>query len=192
MKYGINIILIFFFIFCQKVSIGQSSKKLTKEERKQEQKNIDSLFIVQSLPIKFENAKDFPFVKLKDSIITILNKKGFDCPNEATIKSLMLEKMLDFLPSPTEKERYKEVMEKVAKDNSYYFKLMELADPFLQTAELSLEKNKAGVSFISVKRQNFPYLKKNKIWTFEYDASEPVINLARRIVDTLTNTKQSQ
>ena len=92
--------------------------------------------------------------------------------------------MFDFLPSPvTGKERYKETMEKVAKDQSYYFTLMELADPFLQSITLSSENNDAGEGLISVKRQNFPNGRKSRIWTFKYDDSETVQNLAIRIVD---------
>ena len=143
-------LLHFLFLSCFAFS---QSVKLTKEERKQERKNIDSLFIVYSLPVNVGLAKDFFNEELKDSITEIFKKKGYECPGYPAVGNLITEKMFNFLPSPaTDKERYKETMEKVAKDQSYYFTLMELADPFLQSVTLSSENNDAGESLINVKR----------------------------------------
>jgi hypothetical protein len=185
-------LFLLYFLFLSCFAFSQSVKP-TKADRKQERKNIDSLFIVYSLPVNVGLAKDFFNEELKDSITGIFKKKGYECPGYPAVGNLIKEKMLDFLPSPvTEREKYKETMEKVAKDKNYYFTLMGLADPFLQSIELSSEKNDAGESFINVKRQNFPNGRKSRIWTFKYDDSEPVQNLAIRIVDVLINKKQSQ
>lgn len=185
-------IAILFFIFGQTTSVGQSAKP-TKAEKKQELKNIDSLFIVYSLPITVETTSAVFNVQLKDSIIEILKNKKYQCPGYPIVGNLITEKMFDFLPSPvTDSERYLEIMGKAAKDRSYYFGLMELADPFLQSVTLSSEINDAGMSFIIVKRQNFPNGRKSRIWTFKYDESEPVNSLAMRIIDVLINTSPLQ
>lgn len=189
-KYIITVIICVFISYPIK-SIGQSVK-LTKEERKQERKNIDSLFIVHSLPIDVLTTKEFVYTALKDSVIEILKSKKYECPKPSIIKSLIADNMFAFLPSPvTEKEKYLETMEKVAKDKSYYFTLMELADPFLQNIVLSSEKNDLGIDLIIVKRQNLPNAKKERLWTFKQEDSESIQSLASRIIDTLINTKQN-
>ena len=50
MKIKLGAIIIVIFTFWQINSYCQSSK-LTKEEKKQERKDIDSLYIVKSLPL---------------------------------------------------------------------------------------------------------------------------------------------
>jgi len=186
------IILTFFSIFCQTTSIGQS-KKLTKEERKQEQKNIDSLFIVNSLPVSIALRTGFSDSKLKDSITQIFIANNFRCLNEEESSSMIKENMFSFMPSVlTQKERYLEVMEKVMNDKTYYDRLMAEADPFMQGVYISMEKTDTGIATVNVKRQNFPNVKKNRVWTFNYNESESIDALAIRIAATLTNTNKTQ
>ena len=177
--------------FCQTTVIGQRVK-LTKEEKKQERRNIDSLFIVYSLPIDIEATGDFSYFELRDSIIATLKKKKYDCPGYPTVGNLIREKMMDFLPSHFDTEKYKETMERIAKDKNYVFQLLEEADPFMQRIELLQEKVGSGITFIRIKRQNYPNGRRMREWTFKYNESEAIGIIAMRIVDTLTNTIKPQ
>lgn len=183
-------ILLCALFFCSTFATGQSTKP-TKAERKQEQKNIDSLILVKSLPIDIEATGDFPNLELRDSVTETLKKKGYECPGYPAVGNLIKERMFDFLPSPHD-NRYGEIVERMAKDKNYFFQVLEAADPFMQKIELKQEKDINGVTFIRIKRHNYPNAKKIREWTFNYDESEPVNNLAARIVDTLTNTIKPQ
>ena len=72
-------LLVLHFLFLSCFAFSQSAKP-TKSERKQEQKNIDSLFIVYSLPVNVGLAKDFFNEELKDSITEIFKRKGMNAP----------------------------------------------------------------------------------------------------------------
>jgi len=159
-------------------------------QRKQKRKNIDSLFIVYSLPVSVGLSKNYFNNELKDSIAAIIIRKGYDYPDSFRIVTLFKEKIFAFLPSPvTEKERFKEVMEKAAKDQNYIWSLAEQAEPFLQRIILSAMQNDAGEYMIIVNRQNLPNGRKDREWTFKFDEKEPVQILAARIVATLANKK---
>lgn len=179
-------------LFCFQITTIGQSVKLTKEEKKQERRNIDSLFIVYSLPIDIEAAKGFPYLDLRDSVIENLKSKGYNCPGNPAVANLIKEKMMDFLPSPFDREKYSETMEKIARDKNYVLQLLEQADPFMQRIELVHEKDENETNIIRVKRQNYPNGRKMRAWTFKYYESEPTRALANRIVDTLTNTIKTQ
>ena len=77
-------------------------------------------------------------------------------------------------------------------DKTYYDRLMAEADPFMQGVYISMEKTDTGIATVNVKRQNFPNVKKNRVWTFNYNESESIDALAIRIAATLTNTNKTQ
>lgn len=191
MNFWITPIFLCLFQLSNITTEGQA-KKMSKEEKRQERINIDSLFIVHSLPIDVLTAKEFTYLALKDSVVKILENRNYICANPSSVKKLIVENMFAFLPNPaTDIERYKETMDRVAKDRSYYFELMELAEPFLQNINLSSMSNDSGEVVIVVKRQNLPNVKKSRVWNFKYDETSSLGNLASLIVETLTNKKDN-
>lgn len=184
------IILICTLFCCQTPVIGQFTK-LTKEERKQERKYMDSLFVIYSLPIDIEATSGFFNLPIRDSVIEILKRKGYDCPGQPTVGNLIKEKMMDFLPSPYDKN-YSETMDKIGKDKNYVLQLLEQSEPFMQRIELIQGQDDSGKIFVRVKRQNYPNGRKMREWTFKYEESEAINVLAMRMVVVLTNKNKIQ
>ena len=165
-----------------------SSSKTTSSIKKQEQKDLDSLFIISSLPINLIFSKDFPLFDLQDSLIKLLKERKYKyldkSANEALFKAKQLEALLTNDPV-----RMREMIEKGQNDKNYLKNLMLEADPYLQTIVVSFLKNESGINYFNVIRSNLPNAIKQRYWVFTYQDSTPSGELAARILDTLTNKK---
>jgi hypothetical protein len=170
-----------------------NAQKLTKEERRQQKSDTDSLFIIKTLPITISLGQNLQNADIKDSIEFILKLNGYKLPDEQGIKKIITTNALSHLPNPAlEQDRFSEEMQKVARDNNYYFELLEKADPFLQAVKISFENGDSNISIIKVMRHNFPNVRKLKEFVFPLDEKETIGSLALRIVNTLINKKQDE
>jgi hypothetical protein len=162
-----------------------SSSKTTSAIKKQEQRDIDSLLLVRSLPVKI-SAKDSLFrmdiqVLLKDS----LKARKFECLNYQDATALYKKNLEDFF-GINNKQRMLDNLEHIKKDQQYFVKEMEFAKPYMQIVEIS-SCNTKSANCIAAKRLNYPNARKQKSWEFKYEQSESINHLVSRIIDSLTS-----
>ncbi|OSZ81324.1 hypothetical protein CAP36_08845 [Chitinophagaceae bacterium IBVUCB2] len=178
-------VIILISVFClSQIVITAQSVKLTKTERKQEQKNIDSLLLVRSMPVRI-TAKDSLFrmdlqILLRDS----LKAKKFEVLNYEEASDLS-KKFFENLFGVNNKQRMLDNIENVKKNKDYFIKEMELAHPYLQIIEIAV-CNSPTNDCIAVKRVNSPNGKKYKNWNFFIGESESLNQFVSRIMESLT------
>lgn len=186
MKFWIFIIFTF-FATCkppqaiQTVSVPMSSKK-------EEKKDIDSLFIVYSLPIHVSYNKNFTELDKADSLIALIKRKKYKYLEKSAYEQLFTTKLMDImlLAGP---DGVTETLAQLRNNKNYYIDKVQSADPFAQEIQLSFLKKDSGINYFNVRRSNLPNSKKFRDWVFTYQDSEPSGNLATRILDTLINKK---
>jgi len=184
MKFWISLLIIFSGIACKPPKVSQFVTSNTSS-KKQEQKDIDSLLLVHSLPVRIA-ARDSIFrmdiqVLLNDS----LKARKFECINYQDAATLF-KKNIDDLFGVNNKQRMLDNMEKVKKDKQYLLKEIEYAQPFMQSIEIS-SCNTESTNCIVAKRFNLPNARKQKSWEFKYEQSESINHLVSRIIDSLTS-----
>jgi hypothetical protein len=174
----------YFLIIITLLACGSSSKT-TSSIKKQDQKDIDSLLLVRSLPVKI-SAKDSLFrmdiqILLNDSLKT----RKFECLNYQDATALS-KKFMEDLFGVNNKQRMLDNIEKVKKDKEYLLKEIEFAQPIMQSVEIS-SCNTESANCIVAKRLNYPNVRKQKSWEFKYEQSESINHLVSRIIDSLTS-----
>lgn len=157
----------------------------SKSSKKEEKKNIDSLFLVFSLPVHVSHHKIFQQIEIADALITLLKEKKYKYLSTSQFETLFTTKLLEILP----RNDLDGINTRIAKQNDkdYLLHLIQDAEPFAQQIDLSYMENDSTSTLISVKRSNLPNSRKSRQWTFEYKVAEPIGQLAFRILDSLTN-----
>ena len=188
MKFWLIIIISFFVIAC-KLPLAAQSAKDRKAVKKQEKADIDSLFIVYSLPVNVSYINNFTQPGIADSLIALLKRRKYKYFDSSAYSQLFKEKLNELI-GWNDLEGMKEFVAKSQSDKNYYVNKVQSADPFAQQIQFSFLKKDAGINYINVKRSNLPDLKKFRDWIFVYPDSEPPAQIAGRILDSLINTKE--
>jgi hypothetical protein len=189
MRFWIVIIITFFLMACKLPASAQSVSS-SKAIKKQEKSDIDSLFLVYSLPINVSCNNTFIQRDIADSLIALLKRKKYkyiDSSAYAQLFKVKLEELTGIGTSDVEK--MKEFVAKSQSDKNYYVNKIQSADPFAQQIQLSFLKEDSGINYINVRRSNMPNTKKFRDWIFTYSDLEPFNQFADRILDSLINTK---
>jgi hypothetical protein len=189
MKIWIVIIISFFVIACKLPAAAQSGTS-SKAIKKQEKSDIDSLYIVYSLPINVTYVNNFTQPDIADSLIALLKRKKYkylDSSAYAQLFKVKLEELTGIGTSDVEK--MKEFVAKSQSDKNYYINKIQSADPFAQQIQLSFIKNDSAINYLCVKRLNMPNVKKFRDWIFTYSDLVPSNQFVDRILDSLINTK---
>ena len=189
MKFWIVIIISFFVLACKLPAYAQSGTS-SKAIKKQEKSDIDSLFIVYSLPINVSCNNNFIQLGIADSLIALLKRKKYkylDSSAYAQLFKVKLEELTGIGTSDVEK--IKEFVAKSQSDKNYYVNKIQSADPFAQQIQLSFLKKDSGLNYINVRRSNMPNARKFRDWIFTYSDLESSNQFPDRILDTLINTK---
>jgi len=189
MKFWIIIITAFSAAACKSTEVTQSGADAIAN-KKAEKRDIDSLYIVYSLPIFVSHTNNFHQIAIQDSLVALLKNKKYDHLDDAGFKQLFSTKQMEILPR-NNSGQLKEATKKV-KNEEDYFRLMESQSPYLQLIQLSFLKHDSGLNYINVRRLNMPNAKKSRNWTFTYPDSEPSGQVASRLLDSLINTKRTQ
>jgi hypothetical protein len=190
MKRWLIKILICFFSCCSIATTAQSVK-LTKEEKRQERKNIDSLFLVRSLPV-FITAKDSLFrIDLQILLADSLKARKFECITYEQQNDIT-KKFFSDIFAVNDKKRMLENLEKIKNDKEYFIKEMRIAPKVSQTVQLSPCANNND-SCIIVQRINNPELKNGseRRYEFIFNQSESVSKLISTIIYSLINIPAS-
>ena len=190
MKFWIGIIIIFFVIACKSPGATQSVTS-SRTIKKEEKADIDSLFIVYSLPINVSYTNNFTQLDIADSLIALLKRKKYIYLEKSDYDKFLKTKIMELIPM-TDLEGMRDVQAKLQSDKNYYSNKVQSADPFSQQIQLSLLKKDSGINYINVRRSNLPNSKKFRDWIFTYSDSEPSNQFADRILDSLINTKGIQ
>jgi hypothetical protein len=190
MKFWIAIIVVFFTFAYTAPLVAQSGKEL-KAIKKEEKKDLDSLFLVYSLPVCVTHSKNFTEIGIEDSLIALLKEKKYKHINTSDYEKLVKTKLAESMPS-MDPEGIKEMINKTERDKYYYVNLIESGDPYAQNLQLSFLKNDSGINYINVKRWNLPKARKLREWIFIYQDSETSGQLASRILDMLIKPKAAQ
>lgn len=132
-----------------------SSSKTTSSIKKQEQKDLDSLFIINSLPINVIFSKDFTRFDIQDSLIKLLKERKYKCPDKSANEALFKAKQFEMFQT-NDPVRLSEMIEKGQNDKNYLRNLLEAADPYVQNIVVSFLKNESGINYINVRRSNLP------------------------------------
>ena len=189
MKFWICIIISFFVIACKLPAAAQSVTS-SKAIRKQEKADIDSLFIVYSLPINVSYTNNFTQPGIADSLIVLLKRKKYKYLDSSAYVQLFKTKLNELIPM-NDIEGMREVVAKTQSDKNYYINKVEFADPFAQQIQLSFLKKDSDINYINVKRSNSPNSKKFRDWVFTYSDLENPNQFAGRILDSLINRRES-
>ena len=187
MKFLMGLLIIFSTITCKSQQVSQSGNSKAAA-KKQEQKDIDSLFIIYSLPIHVSYTNNFTQFDIADSLIALLKRKKYKYLEKSAYEQLFKTKLNELIPMNTIEEM-REVVAKTQSDKNYYIKKVESADPFAQQIQLSFLKKDSGINYINVRRSNSPNSRKFRDWVFTYSDLEPSNQFANRILDSLINTK---
>jgi len=190
MKFWIGIIISFFVIACQTPGATQSFKN-SRTIKKEEKADIDSLFIIYSLPINVSYTNNFTQPDIPDSLIALLKRKKYKYLDSSAYAQLYKAKLMELMPMNDIKDM-REILSKRESDKNYYTKKAETADPFAQQIRLSFLKNDSGINYINVRRLNPPNQRKFRDWVFTYSDLEPSDQFAVRILDSLVNTRGRQ
>ncbi|MCW3075059.1 MAG: hypothetical protein JWP69_2128 [Flaviaesturariibacter sp.] len=189
MKSWILLITIFFSVACKSPQLTQSSANPVST-RKEEKADMDSLYIVHSLPISVSHSTNFKQTAIHDSLVVFLKERKYKPLDEEAFKQLLGAKMMETSLAANQ-ERAKEMLQKM-KTEEDYFRLLESTPPYLQLVQLSFLKNDAGLNSINVRRINMPQARKSRNWVFTYPDSEPAGQVASHILDSLIKTKRAQ
>ena len=189
MKFWIVIIISFIVIACKPPLAAQSVKD-RKTIKKQEKADIDSLFLVYSLPINVSYTNDFTQHYIADSLIALIQRKKYKYIDSTASAELFKAKLAELFPKPGDIEGMREFIANTQSDKNYYVDKIQSSDPFAQKIQLSFLKKDSGINNIIVKRFNWPNSKKFRDWIFTYSDSEPSDQVADRILDSLINTKE--
>jgi len=191
MKFWIVIIISFFVIAFKSPLAAQSVKDLKKATKKKEKANIDSLFIVYSLPINVSYTNDFTQPGIADSLIALLKRRKYQYLDSSANAELFKARLNELLGGKNPEEM-REIIAKTQSDKNYLINKVQSADPFSQQIQLSFLKKDFDINYISVRRFNYPNAKKFRDWFFTYSDSEPSDQVADRILDSLINKKEIQ
>jgi len=189
MKFWIGII-ISCFVIAFKLPAAAQSVTSSKAIKKQEKADIDSLFLVYSLPINVSYNNNFTHRDIADSLIALLKRKKYKYIDSSAYAQLFKAKLGE-LTGWDDLEGMREFVAKNQSDKNYYVNKIQSADPFAQQIQLSFLKKDSGINYINVKRSNMPNAKKFRDWVFTYSDSEPSDQIAGRILDSLTTRKES-
>lgn len=189
MKFWIGIIISFFVIAFKSPMVAQSVED-RKAIRKQEKADIDSLFLVYSIPINVSYTYNFTQPAIADSLITLIHRRKYEYLDSSASAELYRAKIAELFPKPGDIEGMREFTAKTQSDKNYYADKFQSSDPFAQQIQLSFLKKDSGINYINVKRSNMPNVKKYRDWIFTYSDSEPPNQVAIRILDSLANTRR--
>ena len=187
MKFWIGIIISLFVIACKLPAAAQSVTS-SKAIKKQEKTDIDSLFLVYSLPINVSYNNNFTQRDIADSLIALLKRKKYKYIDSSAFAQLFKVK-LEELTGWGDVEGMREFVAKSQSDKNYYVNKIQSADPFAQQIQLSFLKKDSDINYVNVRRSNMPNTKKFRDWIFTYSDLEPSNQFADRILDSLINTK---
>ena len=187
MKFWIGIIISLFVIACKLPAAAQSVTS-SKAIKKQEKTDIDSLFLVYSLPINVSYNNNFTQRDIADSLISLLKRKKYKYIDSSAFAQLFKVKLSE-LTGWGDVEGMREFVAKSQSDKNYYVNKIQSADPFSQQIQLSFFKKDSGINYINVRRSNMPNTKKFRDWIFTYSDLESSNQIADRILDSLINTK---
>jgi len=176
---------------CQTPGAAQSVKDSRRDIKKQEQADIDSLFIVYSLPINVSYNNNFTQPDIADSLIALLKRKKYKYLDSSSYAQLFKAKLNELL-GWNDLEGMREFIARTQSDKNYYINKVQSADPFAQQIQLSFLKKDSSVNYINVRRSNMPNSKKFHEWVFTYSDLEPSNQFAYRILDSLINKKGMQ
>jgi hypothetical protein len=189
MKFWIGIVISCFVIACELPASAQSGTS-SKAIKKQEKSDIDSLYLVYSLPISVSYTNNFTQRDIADSLIALLKRKKYKYIDSSTFAQLFKEKFAEMTGLRSgDLEGMKEFISKSQSDKNYYINKILSADPFSQQIQLSFLKNDSGINYINVRRSNMPNSKKFRDWIFTYSDLESSNQFADRILDSLINTR---
>jgi hypothetical protein len=189
MKFWIGIVISCFVIACELPASAQSITN-SKAIKKQEKSDIDSLFLVYSLPINVSYTDNFTKRDISDSLIALLKRKKYkylDSSAYAQLFKLKFEELTGL--GSGDLEGMKEFIAKTQSDKNYYVNKIQSSDPFAQQIQLSFLKKDSDKNYINVRRSNMPNSKKFRDWIFTYSDLESSNQFANRILDSLINTK---
>ena len=189
MKFWIGIIISLFVIACKLPAAAQSVTS-SKAIKKQEKSDIDSLFIVYSLPINVSCNNNFIQRDIADSLIALLKRKKYKYLDRSAYAQLFKVRLEELTGIGTgDVEKMKEFVAKSQSDKNYYVNKIQSADPFSQQIQLSFLKKDSDINYVNVRRSNMPNAKKFRDWIFTYSDLESSNQIADRILDSLINTK---
>ncbi len=189
MKFLIGIIFGGLVIACNPPLVAQSVTD-RKAIKKQEKADIDSLFLVYSLPINISYGNDFAQPGIADSLIALIQRKKYKYIDSTASAELFKAKLAEIFPKPGDIEGVREFIAKSQSDKNYYVDKIRSSDPFAQQIQLSYLKKESGINYTNVKRFNWPDSKKFRDWIFTYSDSEPPDQIADRLLDSMINNRQ--
>lgn len=189
MKYRITAIAAFLIFVCTTPLFAQSGKEL-KAIRKEEKRDLDSLFLVYSLPVYITVSKNFTEIGIEDSLIALLRERKYKRINNSDFEQLFKIKFAEIMPK-TDPASIKETIKNRERDKDYFLNLIASADPFAQQIKLSFLKRDSGINCINIKRFNLPDTRKSREWILTYADSETHGQFASRILDLLIRTRRA-
>ena len=154
MKYWIISLILFLLQHVKPPQAGQSASNHIFD-KKQEQKDLDSLYIISSLPINVIFSKDFTLFDLQDSLIKLLKERKYKYLDKSANEALFKAKQFEPLQT-NDPVRMREMIDKGQNDKNYLKNLMLDADPYVQNIVISFLKNESGINYINVIRSNLP------------------------------------
>jgi hypothetical protein len=189
MKFWIGIVISCLVIAC-KLSASAQSVTSSKAIKKQEKSDIDSLFLVYSLPINVSYTDNFTKRDISDSLIALLKRKKYKYLDSSAYAQLFKDKFAEMTGLGSgDLEAMKEFLSKSQSDKNYYINKIQSADPFAQQIQLFFLKRDSDINYINVRRSNMPNTKKFRDWIFTYSDLESSNQFADRVLDSLINTK---
>jgi len=191
MKFWTGIIISFLIMASKQALVAQSAKESRAIKKQQEKADIDSLFIVYSLPINVSYSDNFTRPNIADSLIALLKRKKYKYLDSSAYVQLYKTKFAELVPM-NGIEEMREMQAKLKADKNYYNNIVQSADPFAQQIQLSFLKSDSSMNYINVRRINSPNTKKFRDWIFTYSDLEPSNRFVDRILDSLINTKGIQ
>lgn len=185
------VIISCFFIIAFKLPLSAQPGKDRKALKKQEKADIDSLFLVQSLPINVLHTTINPTPGITDSLIALLKRKKYNYIDSLAYAQLFKAKLSELMPAAGDLQGMREFIANTQSDKNYYANKIESADPFAQRIQISFVKKESGINYINVRRSNAPNSKKYRDWNFTYTDSEPPDQIASRILNSLISKYES-
>jgi hypothetical protein len=163
------VIIISFFVIAGKLAATAQSVTSSKAIKKQEKTDIDSLFLVYSLPINVSYNNNFTRRDIADSLIALLKRKKYKYIDSSAFGQLFKVKFEELTGLGSDDlEGLKEFISKSQSDKNYYINKIQSADPFAQQIQLSFLKKDSDINYINVRRSNMPNTKKFRDWIFTY------------------------
>jgi len=150
MKFWTILIVVFFTFACTSPQVAQSGKEL-RAIKKEEKGDLDSLFLVYSLPIYVTHSKNFNQIGVEDSLIALLKEKKYKYINTSEYEQLFKTKLAELMLGRMDPQGIKEAIKNIERDKNYYVNLVASADPYAQHIELSFLKKDSVINYIKVK-----------------------------------------